>query len=456
MKRFLTSLALSALAATAYADTWTVAIALTDGTELRGTILIERVRYEGTFGTIGVHLRNIESITIADGRLTIRARDASEFTGTPAQKSWPLMTSVGRVEVPVAKVRSLTITGTKEGGLINGDLPPVVPGTDDPATTNAATPAAMAALRLPEDLGAKNLDPGSTYAGPAIVSADGQTLTVFDAGSARILAIATGSMSIRAYAEITFPAPTPGALPDAASWSLAPSGKIAFVARGRSAHVVDLVGLRVARSFTLEQDVLDVAAVSDDAFLASFPGGAALVTVPTQTTTLWWKDVRGLLHATPDRSRFFSAQGTIATDGSIWSWAPVSGGKRNLEPLAFSPDARFALNADGRLFRVARGSVAELAVAATFPRHFSAAFLPADRSIVLFTRDRKVLFVQESTGKILREYDAGSCGHLAAADTTRGVVYGLFSPNEARPTARYAISSRLAGPGKWFRFVAPK
>ncbi|KAF0247130.1 MAG: hypothetical protein FD180_69 [Planctomycetota bacterium] len=452
MKRLLLLLA---LATTASADTWTVMVALSDGSELRGTILLERVTYEGTFGTIGVHFRNIESLTIADGRMTIRARDASEFSGAPTQKSWPLLTSVGRVEIPVAKVRSLTVTGTKTGGLAIGDKPPVVPVDGDPSATGAATPAALAALRLPDELDARTLDLASTFAGPGIVSADGETLTAFDAGNARVLAIATVSMSVRAYADIPFPAPVPGAMSDAASWSAAPSGKIAFAARGRSAHVVDIAGLRVVKSFTLEQDVLDVAAISDDAFFASFPGGAALVTVSTQAPTVWWKDVRGLLHPAPDRHRVFTAQGTIFMDGGAWSWAPT-GGKRDIEPLAFSADARFALHPDGRLFRVARGSVAEFALTATLPRHFAAAFLPSDKSILLLATNRKILFVDDTTGKPRRQYDAGSFGHLAAADTTRGVIYGFFSPGDSRPTARYAISTRLAGPGKWFRFAVPK
>lgn len=160
---------------------------------------------------------------------------------------------------------------------------------------------------------------------------------------------------------------------------------------------------------------------------------------------------------TPDRGRIFGKDGcfVVASNPADSFHIPISGGGRWYFQLDFSGDGRFAIASAGTLYRVGKGTVADLALVAALPAHNVAAFVPESQAFVLFLKDGVVEIRDLGTFEVRKSLQAPCGGLVAVADPAQRFVYAAFAKN-SYIGSRYSGCQKASGPGKWFKFEITK
>ena len=425
---------------------------LADGSEVRGTIQLEAFKLQSSVGMLDIQMKQVASITVEGGKAVVKTKDGSSFAGTLQQASWKMTTSVGVVEIATARLKCLTVAGLAPAEASPGK------GTELRPPANPPKPVDVPAFEIPAEFKPQVLEAGGVFAGPLETIAGGQTLLALDATNARLIAVKTDTMTLRASAEVSAIPFRHGSQTDVPCWSLAPSGRRAFVACGKSVTVVDVEAMKTLKTFSVEQEVIDMVALGDDGFLGRTPTSTVMVSASAQAIVQSWIAGRGRLVASRDRKRVYTDQGTyaIGLEGETPKCTGILAGERTLKPMVLSDDGRWALDTDGDVFRIGRGSLCEFAKATAVPSHGAVVFLPGTKTLALLTREGSLDLRRTETFEQIRAIRIGVYGHVATPDPSGRAIYALFCTATVPPSSRYSSVTRLAGPGRIVRISIPE
>lgn len=448
MKRFFGVIAAVLAVSTAHAETWSVTATLADGSELKGTVSLTSFKLESSLGTLDVNMDQVVSVTVEGGRAVVKLRDGSSLAGKCAQV-WHMVTSVGVVRVASDRLKTLSVSGKAAAEAPAGPGPGSPPPPNPPKAAGSTVPEPAAVLKPV----ASEFE--TVFAGPICPIRSGATLLAYDATNALLLTCDAATLKKGAAVNVSVAALPASGLADAPCWSLAPSGRRAWIACARKISVVDVEGMKELKAFSVEQDVIEIVAINDDAVLVRQPNGMAQITAAAQGVIRSWNR-QGPLNPTSDRRRILSDSATylVAEDGTIRRQGHYDG--RNVGMLTFSGDGRWAASSHGHVYRVGAGSVAELAALGFLTANHCCVFLADSRAVLLFTRDRTLEVRRSGSWEPAGTHALGGYGHAAAVAPSGRAVWAVLSSTARPPSGRYSDSSRLAGPGRLFRLNLPE
>lgn len=323
--------------------------------------------------------------------------------------------------------------------LPDGDAkPPPDPRPEDPPATDSA-----------------RIELGDHLLGRPVLVDAGRQLLVLCAATHRLLGIDTGSF--RTSWELPLD-------PPAHVLSVAPGGKIAFLASGKTITLVDLDRRKVTLVFDLDRVTMDLQALDDDRVVGSNESSAWVFSATTQSVVAEFRNVSGFMESAPDDSRIFTGNAVfdrpaIGAQFRLGMPPGFSETSQDLAPAArfyVTSGGRFLLEPSGRLSRLGRSRLALRAPVEKLPPWTAAVDLPAANQLILFRNGGKIDFWDLDTLACLKTVALEGTVSAAVADERKGFFYvhSSSSPGDFRiPRTSIRVT---AGKGDLLRIPIPK
>lgn len=439
-----------------------VAVTTREGQTVTGTVAIGSFTLQTSLGAIPINLSDIQTITLADGRATVRMTDGTTLKGTIGLATWNVRVEgvEGKeIEIPADRVESITVLpGLPKPAAMPPPKPAPAPASKRPALPPGLVPLdpplipPLAALRIRDALSRLTL------------STDGKALFALappdERAGLRILRLAPSTLDV----EGEFPLPA-----GAGHYFTLGRGDVVWVAGGNTLYGMDCRSGKILHSVGLAigSGPFDLCLLDEKTAYASTERDLFEITLPAGTVVRKIPGVGGVIYPAPDRTCLYLSRGGKATLARRGNAAPGGGPVTSpyatlneLPPLRFTPDGRCAVLTTGRILRLGRSVLSDLLPCAEVEPHRASLFLPAAGRMLLFTEAGTVKEYDAATFEPMRSVNVGVRAFEAVADegAQRLYVFGQTGPALDSPEAvarQYQRSDQYGRSVALFAFPLP-